>query len=362
MNETVTIEPGMLRGTVTAPVSKSSLHRLLIASFLAGEPEAIAPCAGESEDIAATRRCLRALGEEGSEVILDCGESGSTLRFLAPLAAALGKRPVFIRRGRLAQRPMLEYPTLTAGRHELAGNVSSQFVTGLLFSLPLLDGDSEICFTSPLESRGYVDMTLAVLRTFGIRCNEEKHRIFVPGSQRFVKPATISPEGDWSGAAFWFAANRLGSEIEVTGLDRASAQPDKAVERLLNELGGEIDVSQCPDLLPALAVAAAGAEGTTVFIGAARLRIKESDRLAAMESVLGRLGVKCSTTADTLTVCGAGAGKFKAAKIETFADHRIAMAAAVAATRADGAVVIDNPQCTAKSYPDFFELFNGMRH
>ncbi len=361
MSDTIAITPGMLRGTVEAPVSKSSQHRLLIASFLAGDRSGLDPVCGDSDDIVATKRCLSALACDGTEVELDCGESGSTLRFMAPVACALGKKATFIKRGRLASRPMIEYPSLTSGRHEVAGNVSSQFVTGLLFALPLVEGDSEICFTSPLESRGYVDMTLSVLSAFGIRYEQRDSGIRLVGAQRYVKPAGVRPEGDWSGAAFWYAANSLGCEVEVSGLDETSMQPDRVVKDLLAKLGGVIDVSQCPDLLPALAVAAAGAHGTTLFTGAARLRIKESDRLAAMQDVLARLGVESTCSESEMKVCGIGSGKFKGGLINSFDDHRIAMAAAIAAVRAESEVVVTNPGCTSKSYPGFFDVLASLR-
>lgn len=356
MSDSIAITPGKLSGTVAAPVSKSSLHRLLIASFLSAGRFVPEIDKNDSDDIVATKRCLAALSAEGAEVELDCGESGSTLRFLAPVAAALGKKARFIRRGRLAQRPMIEYGRLEPGRHELPGDVSSQFVTGLLFALPLLPKDSEICFTSPLESRGYVDMTLAVLRDFGIGFEMSESGIRIAGGQRYEKRRDISPEGDWSGAAFWFAANALGCQIAVSGLDGASAQPDRAVCELLGKLGGEINVSQCPDLLPALAVAAAGADGETRFTGAARLRIKESDRLAAMQEVLARLGVKSRCTEDSMLVRGIGERRFTGGAIESYGDHRIAMAAAVAAVRAESDVVVLGHGCVSKSYPGFWDI------
>lgn len=332
--------PRPLRGRITVPVSKSHLHRLLIAEFLSGAPIP-APSAADCADIAATKRCLAALpapSERGkiTAATLDCGESGSTLRFLAPLAAALGVKATYVRHGRLAERPMIDYDGLSSGLHELRGDVSSQFVTGLLFALPLLAGDSEIRFSTPLQSRGYVDMTLDVIRAFGIRVEETAIGFAIPGGQRYAAPATpVRPEGDWSGAAFWFAANALGSEITVDGLAANSHQPDRVVCELIDRIregNGPIDVSGCPDLYPALAVVDAAFGGKTVFTGTERLRLKECDRLATMEE-----------------------WRRSPDDVDTKGDHRIAMAAAIAATQVDGPVLIHGASCVAKSYPNFWD-------
>lgn len=339
--------PRPLRGTIVPPVSKSHLHRLLIADFLAGGTAYAQPGKGECADLSATRRCLAALADARArgetEATLDVGESGSTLRFFAPLAAALGVRARFVRHGRLAERPMIDYPTLESGVHTLRGDVSSQFVTGLLLALPLLAGDSEIRFETPLQSRGYVDLTVSVLRLYGVRVTGTEEGFLVPGSQRFVAPPRFEPERDWSAAAFWHAANALGSEVTVSGMDRASLQPDACVEKLVDAIvrAGEtreetvVDVSGCPDLYPALAVVAhVRGRGAVRFAGTERLRIKESDRLAAMDAVLAR--------PDDVDACN---------------DHRIAMAAAILSTVADGPVLIHGASCVAKSYPSFFDEF-----
>ena len=354
-SDTALLLPRKARGEVVAPVSKSHLHRLLIADFLAGGDAWRGQSEGECADISATRRCIAAL--DGRDGMLDCGESGSTLRFMAPLAAALGVKATFVRRGRLAERPMIDYSDLAPGRHELRGDVSSQFVTGLLFALPLLKGDSEIVFTTPLQSRGYVDMTLDVVRRYGIVVEETQSGFRVPGSQRFVSPGSFRPEGDWSGAAFWFAANALGAEVDVKNLLDDSRQPDSCVCSLVSRIvagDGDIDISGCPDLFPALAVVAASVPHETRFVNAARLRIKESDRIEAMERVLAAFRVGTWSTADTVTVIGTSA-PFAACEIDSANDHRIAMAAAVASMRAEGPVLIHGAGCVAKSYPSFFE-------
>ena len=341
--DTAILLPRPLRGAVTPPPSKSHLHRLLVAEFLSGgeiPPADPADCA----DVAATKRCIAAMRRGGAEVVLDVGESGSTLRFFAPVAAALGFKASFVRRGRLAERPFIEYASLEPGVHELRGDVSSQFATGLLFALPLLDGDSEIRFTTPLQSRGYVDMTLDVVRSYGIRVDETPGGgFFVPGRQKFVSPGPVSPEADWSGAAFWHAANALGSEITVKGTAPESRQPDAAAPELVAKCAAAglldretvVDVSGCPDLYPALAVVAHVKGGGKVrFTGTERLRMKESDRIAAMEAVF----------ADPRDV-------------DPRNDHRIAMAAAILSTVADGPVLVHGASCVAKSYPGFWDEF-----
>ena len=360
----ITLAPGFRQGRIARlPRSKSHAHRLLIANFLAGERSGLEPAADDSDDIVATKRCLAALATDGSRVVLDCGESGSTRRFFGPIVPALGKTAEFVAHGRLASRPMIEYPSLAPGLHELAGNVSSQFVTGLLFALPLLDGDSRIRFTTPLESRGYVDMTLRVLAQAGIRVDEREGGFDVPGRQRYTARPADAVEADWSGAAFWYAMNALGSDIAFSGLDPDSAQPDRAVATLAPRIAeaaeGEavtVDMSGAPDLFPALAALAGGSRGTTVFTNIRRLRIKESDRVAAMADVLARFGVKCVETETEFTVTGKG-GALTGGSFASYGDHRIAMAIAVGATVATGPVTIDDEACVSKSYPGFWDEF-----
>lgn len=354
------LQNGQRQGCVTPPISKSHLHRLLIADFLGGEYSRLKDSKDDPDDILATKRCLRALGEETTVPTLDCGESGSTARFIRPIAAALGKKPTYIQRGRLAQRPAIDYETLDAGIFQLPGNVSSQFATGLLFALPLLNGDSQIIFTTPLESRGYVDMTLEVLEKSQIKIIEKENGFIIPGNQRFKAPLDIEPEIDWSGAAFWLAMNKLGSKVEVLGLSKTSRQPDRRVIELLSQDGGEKDMSQCPDLFPALAVAAAGTPYKTTFTKIARLRIKESNRVEAVAKMLSALGIKTQEDENTFTIWGEAKPFSPKDVIETFSDHRIAMSAAIAATHSTSPVAIDNSSCAAKSYPCFFAEFNSM--
>lgn len=349
------------------PVSKSHAHRVLIAEFLAGRLASLAPSEADCDDVAATKRCLGALASGASA--LDCGESGTTRRLLGPVAAALGIKAEWIMRGRLASRPQIEYPEIAPGVHELPGDVSSQFVSGLLFALPVLRGDSEIVLTSPLKSRGYVDMTLGVLREYGISVAETDRGFRVPGSQGYTAPAKGPRiEGDWSSAAFALAMNALGSEVQfadggAASLLSDSLQPDRAVVRLLDVLSGEgermLDVDQCPDLFPVMAVVAACRKGRTAFGGTRRLRLKESDRVAAMADVLGRFGVRCCADEDGFSVDAKG-GPLAGGAFSSFADHRVAMAVAVGATRAGTPVVIDDTACAAKSYPTFFGDFGRL--
>ena len=360
MATSILLLPGLRHGVVTPPPSKSHLHRLLIADFLAGGRDRFEYSPGDSADIAATRRCLRALAQDGDAPVLDCDESGSTLRFLGPVAAALGKHPRYVLRGRLAKRPGIVYDTLEPGLHELPGNISSQFATGLLFALPLLAKDSEIRFTSPLESRGYVDLTLAVLASAGIVVETTPAGFRIPGNQCYRRPADMTPERDWSGASFWLAMNALGSDIEVRGLANDSAQPDRRVVPLLAQVGGDKDMSQCPDIFPPLAVVAGAQRAVTRFTGVRRLRLKESNRLASVADLLGRLGVETHEEDDAFTVRGRGARFAGGVAVSAFGDHRIAMSAAVAATVSNAPLDLDDSACAAKSYPGFFEAFSAL--
>lgn len=362
--------------------SKSHAHRVLIAEFLAGRVSSLADDPIDCDDIAATKRCLRALGAGGTELELDVGESGTTRRLLGPVVAALGVKPEWIMRGRLASRPQIDYTDLKSGVQELPGDISSQFVSGLLFALPILKGDSEIRLTTPLASRGYVDMTLDVLKTYGIKVEETASGFKVPGNQKYIAPANGPEiEGDWSGAAFILAMNALGNDIALSEKDRASLkadsmQPDKAIVEMLEKLTVKapsatqpstfnlqpltLDVDACPDIFPILTVVAACREGVTRFTGTRRLKIKESDRTAAMANVLGKLGVEVEVEENAFVVKGIGRLGVAADSFPTYADHRIAMSIAVAATRSDAPISLDNTACAAKSFPTFFEDFNNL--
>ena len=404
----ITVGPYPIGGRVTPPPSKSHVHRLLIAAALCGEgQETVIRCPGENADIAATVRCLKALDTDilwqdgGFRVardfplhffqtpkMLDCGESGSTLRFLLPLCAAKPHATdapiVLIGSGRLPSRPngpllqalrdhgasmdgeylpLTVTGGLTSGDYQLPGDVSSQYFSGLLFALPLLPGDSTLRFSSPLESRPYVDLTLSVLEQFGIRVTEAENGWRIPGGQRYVSPGTAEAEGDWSAAAFWLGANALGSAVEPEGLNPVSCQGDRAMSALLSRIGGDIDVTDTPDLMPVLSVVAAAMPGkTTRITGAARLRLKESDRLAAMAKTIRALGGMAEETADGLLIHGV---KLKGGTVEGMNDHRVVMSAAIAATACEGPVTILGAEAVNKSYPDFwkdFEALGGFLH
>lgn len=392
----VVITPSPLSGAVRVPASKSAAHRLLISAALADGPTRIA-IGSTNRDIEATAACLRALGADiesecdtlvvspiadvPAEVTLDCGESGSTLRFLLPVAAALGAKSTFIGHGRLPQRPnaplvealrahgaaidngllpMAVSGPLTGGLWTLPGDVSSQYVTGLLFALPLLEADSVIRLTTPLASAAYVDMTLQALRQFGIDIEGMADGWRIPGRQRYRTPGEAVVEGDWSAAAFWLAANALGASIDVRGLDPDSVQGDRAVTALLEQ--DTIDATHVPDLVPALAVAAASRPTRTVITGAARLRLKESDRLQSVADMLAALGHGVAITPDGLIIDGGPPQPCEAPvrTVDGANDHRIVMAAAVAAAHADRPVRVTGAQAVEKSYPDFFRDFEAL--
>ena len=382
--ETITITLGKRRGTAHVPLSKSHLHRLLISEFLSGHKDFGSVYGGTGADVDATLRCLKSLEDgvaSGNTTLLDCGESGSTLRFMLPVAMTQVDSATFVASGRLPQRPIAPFleilakhgiaainatfplqlhGRLSAGDFSVPGDISSQIITGLLFALPCLDGDSVITLTTPLESRGYVDMTLDVMRKFGIEVAITVSSFIVRGKQKYRMPGGIEPERDWSGAAFWLVMNFLGSDITIPCLDYESCQPDKMIAQLLEFKQDVIDVSQCPDSFPVLAVAASARTVDTRFVGVRRLRLKESDRLAAMADVLSRFGVQTVVGDEFFIVHGVGPHFRGNVTIDTYNDHRIAMAAAVAATVADAPVVIENPACVAKSYPDFFKQLETM--
>ena len=402
MSKTIVVSPCRLSGKVAVPPSKSAAHRALICAALANGKSNISNIA-LSDDITATLAAVKALGADtkvnGSSVVICgaekskplcgedifCNESGSTLRFLIPILLGRGGRFTISGRGRLMQRPLDDYfkifdeqgiqhkmqgdkllleGKLSSGTFRLSGNVSSQYITGLLFALPLLNGDSEIVITTPVESVGYIDMTLEMMSRFGIkvRKNKDYRRFYIPGSQTY-QPKNITVEGDYSQAAFYLAANELGSNVMVTGLNEASSQGDKEIINIIAKLKKDepvhtIDVSQVPDLVPVLSVLAAKSKGITRITGAARLRLKESDRLHAVCTELTKLGVKVKEEKDALEICGDS--RFAGGKVDSHNDHRMAMSLAIAATAADGDVMICGADSVKKSYADFWKKFTEL--
>lgn len=398
----VRITPKKLSGTVTPPPSKSQAHRLLIAATLGTGVSTVRGVA-MSQDVEATLRCLTALGGHWKETApgtleitgiggrrctgedlprLDCGESGSTLRFLIPIALAVAGGGVFTGHGRLMERPQGPYfdlfrekgiffeqrdgvltvrGKLTPGEYRLPGNVSSQFFTGLLFALPLLESPSTIVPTTAVESWDYICMTLDALAGAGVAVPEPRRGGAFSISPHPYRSFDRRVEADWSQAGFWYAADFLDSRVDIRGLNPDSAQGDKAVSELYWRLARpgdtEIDVSGCPDLLPPLAVMAAARSGTTRFVNAARLRMKESDRLSTTAALLTALGGRAEEGPDFLTVHG---GTLTGGMVDCANDHRIAMAAAIAATACTGPVTVLGAQCVQKSYPDFWEVYKNL--
>ncbi len=408
------IRSAKLGGTIRAIASKSLAQRLLICSALSNAPTFI-ECPDTSADIEATVGCLNALGAqierngEGYAVsplqfdkinkgsVLDCCESGATLRFMLPVAGALAADVSFTAGGRLPQRPLSPLyeelfahgcslskqgrmplncaGKLTGGKFQLAGDVSSQFVSGLLLALPLLDSDSEIILNGNIESQPYIDLTVAVLRLFGITIDIEDNIYIIKGRQKYRSPGKVVIEGDWSNASFWLSAAALADMlITCTNINKESLQGDKAVVELLKKFGAdvcftndtvtvsggqlraiEIDARNIPDLVPALAVVACAAQGKTVIYNAERLRLKESDRLKSVADTLTRLGASIGETNDGLVI--EGKRELRGGTVSCYGDHRIAMMAAIAAVIAKQPVIIEGAEAVEKSYPQFFNDF-----
>ena len=380
----ITIHPRTLRGEIQIIPSKSQAHRLLICAAFAGSNTTLV-CPETNRDIEATADCLNALGADirrtsnGYEIAplsnlpekatLNCCESGSTLRFMLPIVGALGVDAIFQMAGRLPQRPLsplweemermgctLTRPTadtirctgkLKAGEYVIDGGVSSQFITGLLFATALMDGKSKITITGSLESKPYVDLTEQTLKLFD--------------APNFHTPGYIEVEGDWSNGAFFLSAKALGSELDVLGLNPKSAQGDRAIVEILNQMeSGKPTVSakDIPDLVPVLSVVAAAKHGA-VFTDIRRLRLKESDRVASTIAMIENLGGKAEADENTLTVYGTG---LTGGTVDAVNDHRIAMAAAIAATVCREDVTILGAECVKKSYPKFWEEYERLSH
>lgn len=419
----VVIYPGALKGSVKIPPSKSLAHRAVICAGLA-EGESIIDNIIFSDDITATTKAMEALGvevkkEEGRDDkervklsikgnkelslinnIVDCIESGSTLRFLIPVALLAKGEVAFKGKGKLVSRPLdvyyeifekqnIHYETsngelplkvegeLKPGEFSIKGDISSQFITGLMFTLPLLDGDSKIIITTELESKGYVDLTIDTLNKFGVKIeNRDYKEFYIKGNQKY-NSRDYRVEGDFSQVAFWLVAGTLGENIKCEDMNSDSLQGDKVIVDILKEMGASIsvnedyieaetaktrgiviDASECPDLVPVLTVMAALSEGTTEIINAKRLRIKESDRLKAIASELNKIGGEVEELEDGLII--KGKKSLKGGKVDSWNDHRIAMAMAVASIKCEEPLIITNSNAVKKSYPDFWRDFKEL--
>lgn len=416
----IKITPSTLMGEIDSPPSKSLSHRAVICAALGNGISRIENIIF-SEDISATINGLKSFGMEVIGVdtdektnrnsitingkgylekvreIVDCRESGSTLRFLIPIACLLGEKFTFTGKGKLVERPLNPYYKifdsqginysndkgklplsiegyLNPGIFELEGDISSQFISGLMFTLPLLNGDSIIKLTTKLESKGYIDLTLDVLNKFSINIENDNYEKFcIKGNQKYV-PTEYKVENDYSQAAFWIAAGVLNGNIIVKDLNNNSLQGDKEILNISSQMGANIqnegknlkvttsktkgiiiDASQIPDLVPILAVIGALSKGKTKIVNAQRVRIKESDRLKAITTELNKLGASIIETPDGLDITGVES--FGGGIVNSWNDHRIAMALAIASTRCREPIIIQNSNVVSKSYPGFWRDF-----
>jgi 3-phosphoshikimate 1-carboxyvinyltransferase len=404
----IKIEPKKLTGEVTVPPSKSMAHRAVICASLA-KGRSVIKNIQLSDDIRATIEGMRAFGavilqEQDTLIIdgvgssaerrsheIDCNESGSTLRFFVPLATLFEGKTRFIGRGKLGQRPLNSYQeifeeqglgyeaedseqldltvegSLKPGDFHMPGDISSQFITGMLLTLPLLEGDSTLTLTTELESKGYVDLTLSILEDFGVKIEHDaQYKQFnIQGNQEY-SPIEYTVEGDYSQAAFWLSAKRLGSKVEVEGLRGDSLQGDQEILAILETLSDEseqeriIDGSQVPDIIPVVALVACLSSGRTKIKNLERLRIKESDRLEATQKELSKLGAKIEIEGDALHISGTSRLKGDQ-EVWSHKDHRMAMMLAIASTVCEKAIVLKDAEVVTKSYPNFWEEFNKLR-
>lgn len=409
--------PSKLRGEVRIPPSKSIAHRAVICASLGCGVSKIKNI-NLSDDIIATIEGMKSLGatiqdkgyyleikgidrSKKSDKVIDCNESGSTLRFLIPISIAICEGARFVGRGNLGKRPLYTYyeifdkqgisynyaedelnlsvcGKLKPGEFKVEGNISSQFITGLLLSLPLLDGDSKIIITTELESRGYLDLTLNTMRDFGIDIINNDYKEFIIKGNQTYKSIDYKVEGDYSQGAFYLCADAIGSDVSILDLKSNSLQGDREVINILNRMGMEfvdrqgkisgyakelkstiIDGSQCPDIIPVLSVVASLSKGRTEIINAKRLRIKECDRLNAVAVELSKLGAKIEEKKDSLIIDGVD---YFLGGVEVWShnDHRIAMTLAIASTRCKEPIVIKDFECISKSYPKFFDDFKML--
>ena len=414
----MTIYPSKLSGKVSAPPSKSMANRAVLCGALANG-ESIIKNVELSNDISAIIGAVRALGasvkitgsgriktleikgadireNRGKTLSIDCGESGSLLRFMIPVVLAMAGGAHFEGCGLLPERPIGTYEKLfvpkgiswshgdknlpldvsgklKSGVYKLPGNISSQYITGLLFVLPMLEGNSQIVITGEFESRNYVDITVQMLSDFGVKVIAKEKGFYIPGGQRY-SPAQYSVEGDWSQAPYIILAGVLGAGTEVPGLNQASLQGDKKIVDILSEMGADLrwrgdvlaaksselkaakaDVSQCPDLAPAIALAMACAKGRSLIYGGERLKIKESDRIMTVSNALNGIGAKVAPTGDGMIIDGVNA--LSGGRVDASNDHRIAMMTGVASCWCEHEINLKDSQSVNKSYPSFWEDF-----
>lgn len=428
----VRITPSKLEGSVKIPPSKSMAHRAIICASLS-KGESIITNIDFSDDIIATIEGMKSMGSNikvekdkliingenifrnSNEKIIDCNESGSTLRFLVPISLVEENKVNFIGRGNLGKRPLntyynifneqnIEYfykegeldlrinGALRGGEFKIKGNISSQFISGLLFTFPLLKEDSKIIITTEMESKGYIDLTLDMIEKFGVNIKNNNYKEFIIKGNQEYKPMNYKVEGDYSQAAFYFSAGALGNKVECLDLELDSYQGDKECIEILERMGCNlikkevskkqvinghkdindktlriasenlngtvIDASQCPDIIPVLTVVAALSEGETKVINGERLRIKECDRLNAICTELNKLGANITELEDGLIINGVK--ELNGGEVYSHKDHRIAMSLAIASTRCTGDVILEEPDCVSKSYPGFWEDFKKL--
>ncbi|GFP75093.1 3-phosphoshikimate 1-carboxyvinyltransferase [Clostridium fungisolvens] len=412
----IQIKPKPISGNINIPPSKSMAHRAIICAALSKE-ESLITNVDFSDDIVATLSAIEKLGAKfekgdnwvkvkGGELeaetgaIIDCNESGSTLRFIVPIFLIKENNITFVGKGNLGKRPLKPYyeifdeqgikwsnkegelclsvkGELESGEFYIKGDISSQFISGLLFTLPLLKGTSRIIITTKLESKGYIDLTLEMMKRFGIEIINNDYKEFIIEGNQSYKATNYEVEGDFSQAAFYLVASSLGNSVELSKLNLQSLQGDKEVLDILSRMGANInasdkkvslsveklvgttiDAAQCPDIIPVITVAAALAKGTTRIINAGRLRIKECDRLSAISSELNKLGAKVEEGTDYMVI--EGVEKLTGGEVSSFKDHRIAMSLAIAATRCEKPVIIEDPECVRKSYPGFWKDYKAL--
>ncbi len=406
----VRIKPIKSDGEISAIASKSDAHRAIICSALSDDKTNI-HISHISKDIEATLNCIKNMGAEFikkdniceitpikepiKNPVLDCNESGSTLRFMLPVISALGSGATFVGSGRLPERPMdlivdlleksgntfssSQLPITVSGKtiaqtFNIAGNVSSQFISGLLFALPLLKEKSVIRLTSRLESSAYVNMTIDTLKRFGINIEQDENAFIINSKDSYTSPKEYIVEGDWSNSAFFMVLGALGGKVTIKNLNFKSNQSDKMILDALSLAGVnfkvsengmtvekseikpfDFDVSQCPDLFPVLSVLACGADGKSTLYNAKRLRIKESDRIKTTKELILNLGGSAEETEDSLIIYGNG--KLNGGTVDSHNDHRIAMSAFVAGAICENDIILNDAKAIDKSYPSFMEDF-----